>query len=458
MPEFVDINSSVYSYAQQQDISLEELSLRVTNMRKSGALTGEALLKIRKFFRIKNIYHSNAIEGNTLDVGETRQVVEHGLTITGKPLKDQAEAKNLSEALDFLEDLAKNREIPITENDIRQIHFLILKGIDDTNAGKYRTVQVAIGGSRYTPPAPESIPAEMQNFGKWLATKTVSGTDFGDKEVVLIAAVAHTWFVTIHPFIDGNGRVARLLLNLILMRAGFPIAIIAKEDRLRYYDALEESQASDLTAFVSLVTECIDDSLEEYERAVAEQREMEEWAYFWASKLSRQDEVKARNEFEVWRNAMELLKSYFRQATILLDESVNIGQVLFKDFGSLEYEKYLSLRRGKGAKKTWFFRIDFKSEKRTVRYLFFFGSPSYSLKNECDVTIHLAREETEGSLRYDRLESIQMPNVPDIYELGYKPDSEQFVVKGPRNLPRPEKLESVVRRFFEQVIDKHFSS
>src|SRR5712692_5158290 len=102
------------------------------------------------------------MEGNMLDVGETRLVVEQGLTLTGKPLKDQAEAKNLSEAIDFLEELARDTSRAISEADIRQLHFLVLKNIREADAGKYRTVAVEISGSQYKPPAPESIAAEMQ--------------------------------------------------------------------------------------------------------------------------------------------------------------------------------------------------------------------------------------------------------------------------------------------------------
>lgn len=459
MTATVEIEGTPYCYSTSQGAMLDELSARVEEMRQVGALTGDALAKIRKFFRIKNIYHSNAIEGNSLDVGETRQVVEQGLTITGKPLKDQAEAKNLSEALDLLESLASQSDTPITEADIRQLHFLILKGIDDDNAGKYRTVPVEIGGSEFTPPGPERVSAQMHEFGQWLSSATSQKYELGSKLAILAAAAAHTWFVTIHPFIDGNGRVARLLMNLMLMRAGHPIAVITKDDRLRYYDALEDSQSSDLSALIALVSESVGESLEEYEEAAKEQREMQEWAASLASKFTEKGAVKAKNEFEVWRNAMELLKSYFRQVTEMLDGSAAIGNLYFKDFGALEYEKYLNLRTGGRAKKTWFFRIDFRSDGRSARYLFFFGSASYVMKNSCDVTLHIAREEPAGSFNYDRLDHINASNVPDIHELGYKPNVEKFVARGASSRqPKEDKLETLGRRFFDEVVAKHFAN
>jgi Fic family protein len=412
--------------------------------------------KLRKYFRIKNIYHSNAIEGNSLNVGETRLVVEQGLTVTGKPLKDQAEAKNLSAALDFLEELAGSPDRPITEADVRQLHFLVLKGIDDENAGRYRSAQVEIGGSQFKPTAPESVPAEMGLFGEWLQKASVPGQLFSLDEALLAACAAHTWFVTIHPFIDGNGRVARLVMNLMLMRFGFPIAVISREDRLRYYDALEISQTSDLTAFVALVSESVDESLEEYEVAAQEQREAIEWAKSIASKFDQKEKVKASNHYEVWRNAMELLKSLFKQTAEMLTASSDLGDIYFKDFGTLEFEKYLSLKNQGSAKKTWFFRLDFRSGDSAARYLFFFGSPSSTLRRQADVTLHISREFPPGSFYYERLDTLTAPNVPNILEIGYKASDETFVVRGPNNTVRQEKIDSLCRRFVQEVVEKHF--
>ena len=246
--------------------------------------------------------------------------------------------------------------------------------------------------------------------------------------------------------------------QLILMRAGYPIAVITKDDRFRYYDALEISQASDLSAFTSLLSESIAESLEEYEEAVQEQRNMQEWAESLASKFTEKERIKARNDFEVWINAMELLKSYFRQVTQTINDSAQIGHISFRDFGTLEYEKYMSLRSGGQAKRTWFFRIDFRSGDRSARYLFFFGVTSYSMKQDCDVTLHVAREEPASSFNYERLDNIGAPNVPNIHELGYKPDIERFVARGSGGNLKEAKLEKLGRLFFKEVIDKHFAN
>lgn len=456
--KIVEIANTPYCYESSQNTSIQAIAGRVRELRKQGKLTSEVLNTIRQYFRIKNIYHSNAIEGNILDVGETRQVVEMGLTLTGKPLKDQAEAKNLAQAIDFLEQLASNPDSPITAVDIRQIHTLVLQGIDNDNAGKYRSVSVEISGSEYKPPAPESISPQMETLAEWLNKASIPETGLGSPEGLLYATVAHTWFVYIHPFIDGNGRVARLLMNLILMRYGYPIAIITRDDRLRYYDALEISQSSDLTPFISLVVECTHESLEEYEKAVKEQQERAEWAQSLASRFATKELTKARNEYEVWKSAMDLLKSYFRQTAELLDQSTPAGKLYFRDFGVLEFEKYLSLRMEGSAKKTWFFRIDFRSGERVVRYLFFFGYPSYLLRDNAEVTLRVSREDPPGSFHYEALDQLDATNVPNTVEIGYEARSEEFVVRDRQNTKRIGKIETIGRHFFEEVIAMHFQN
>ena len=269
----------------------------------------------------------------------------------------------------------------------------------------------------------------MGEFCKWLSSISSVGNNLGFLDAILYAAVAHTWFVTIHPFIDGNGRVARLIMNLILIRYGYPIAIITKEDRLRYYDALELSQGSDLSPFIDLVTECINESLEEYEEAAKQQLEQKEWATALASRFSQPEIIRIKNEYEVWKSAMELLRSYFRQSSELVDESTPVAGVRFRDFGVLEYEKYLSLRYGESAKKTWFFRVDFVRGDKSARYLFFFGFPSRHMKGKADVTLHLSREEPPKSFRYQKLDHLNAPNIPNVVEIGYRAKDEHFVFK-----------------------------
>ena len=451
----IEVDGTPYLLEGRLDQELDELAGRIKAMRQAGRLTPEVLATIRHYFRLKNIYNSNAIEGNVLSIGETRQVVELGLTLTGIPLKDQAEARNLSHALDYLERLAADRATPITEGDVRQLHALVLREINDAEAGRYRTIDVIISGSAFTPPASHDVSPQMEEFGRWLSGVSVPGDLYATAAGIIRAVAAHAWFVTIHPFVDGNGRVARLLMNLILMRYGYPIAIIAKDDRARYYEALEETQSSDLSAFLALVVESVHESLEQWEAAAAEQRQRDDWTRTIAAKFTAPQRIRAENEYELWSSAMGLLKGYFRQTAALLDrQAQGGGNVYFKDFGAIEFEKYYSLRTGESAKRTWFFRIDFRSGDRAARYLFFFGTKSYALRATCDVTLHISREETP--FFFERLDGLTAPNVPDLFEIGYLPREEQFIGRYRGDVLRRDKIENIGRDFIEDVISRHF--
>lgn len=461
MDNTIDIEGTAYSYDKSQTKNIEILAERVRELRKDGKMTPQILEKIRGFFKIKNIYHSNAIEGNILDIGETKLVVQEGLTISGKPLKDQAEAKNLSEALDFLEMLVKDKSKPITAHDIRQLHYFILKDIDEKHAGTYRNIPVKISGSQYTPPNPENVNVMMSDFDRWLSGLNLSPDDIGNEKAAIYAAAAHTWLVYIHPFVDGNGRVARLLMNLILMRYGYPIAVISREDRYRYYDALEESQSSDLSAFISLLTECVHESLEEYETAVRENREMQEWAQSLAEQLAQKERNKYRNEYEVWKSAMDLLKYSFRQTSELLNQKIPKINIFFKDFGDLEFEKYYSLKSGDSVKRTWFFRLDFVSSEKARRYLFFFGYPGIYMKDkrEIDVTIHLSFESPPNSFFYQRIDEYVLNLKFPLYaEFGYAAGVETYLCRKMRDNKIEEvKANSIVKSFFDSVIENDFA-
>jgi Fic family protein len=201
-------------------------------------------------------YHSNAIEGNTLTLRETKVVLE-GITVGGKSLRQHFEATNHRDAILYVESIVGGDEA-LSEWQIKNIHSLVLKGIDHDEAGRYRQENVVIAGASTTPPDFLHLPEEMQALLEWHAKA-------GAMHPVERAAELHTRFVKIHPFVDGNGRTGRLLLNFELMKAGYPPAIIQKEDRLAYYDALDEACVSgNYSAITQLVANAVQRSLDTY--------------------------------------------------------------------------------------------------------------------------------------------------------------------------------------------------
>lgn len=206
-------------------------------------------------------YNSNAIEGNTLTLNETKIVLE-GITVGGKTLREHLEVINHQEAILFVEEIVKDEE-PLSEWQIKNIHRLVLKGIDDSNAGVYREEQVFISGAKHVPPTAVLVPEKMEDMINWYRNE---GSHLNTIER---GAMLHAIFVGIHPFIDGNGRTARLLLNLQLMKDGYPPVIIKVENRLAYYEALDKAHTTqNYKDFISLVATEVKDSLDLYLEAI----------------------------------------------------------------------------------------------------------------------------------------------------------------------------------------------
>lgn len=215
------------------------------------------LKSIREKLLLEWTYNSNAIEGNTLTLMETKVVLE-GITVGGKTLKEHLETVNHREAIFYVEDIVKNEE-ELTEWQIKNIHKLILKGIDDKYAGSYRDQKVLISGAEHIPPEPFLIKDQMENFINWYDNE---GQNLHPVER---ASMVHIIFVGIHPFIDGNGRTSRLLLNLELMKSGYPPIIIKKENRLKYYNALDKAHTSkDNKDFINIVEEELNNTFDLY--------------------------------------------------------------------------------------------------------------------------------------------------------------------------------------------------
>jgi len=217
--------------------------------------------KLLEYFTVEWTYTSNAIEGNSLDRAETLAVLKDGVTIGGKPLKDHLEAINHKKAIDYINEIFTKVE-PITQKDVKYIHSLVLRDINDKYAGRYRDVDVVIVGAKHTPPLPVKVPGLMDEFSCWL----VERQEKQDLHPVEFAALAHYEFVHIHPFIDGNGRTARLLMNLILMKYGYPIAIIdcEREPRSIYYNAIREADRGNDIPFKLLIAQYVNETADKY--------------------------------------------------------------------------------------------------------------------------------------------------------------------------------------------------
>lgn len=216
----------------------------------------ETLRSLEESINLEWTYNSNGIEGNTLTLRET-QVVLGGITVGGKSIKEHLEAINHEKAILYLNELVKE-DNPITEWNIKGIHQLVLKDIDDENAGRYRRENVTIKGATHTPPDYLKVPELMEKL-------VLNYENWNDFHPIIQATLIHGELVKIHPFVDGNGRTSRLLMNLDLMNHGFNPVIIKKEDRLEYYETLDKAHTnSDYTDFIKLITKLEIEILKKY--------------------------------------------------------------------------------------------------------------------------------------------------------------------------------------------------
>lgn len=277
-----------------------------------------AVKKLKEQFEIEMTYNSNAIEGNSLTLKETYLVINEGLTIKGKPLKDHLEAKNHQEALKYLYDLIEsNKKNTFSENLIRSLNQIVQQNIDKEWAGRYRNSAVIIGGAEHRPPEALEIPRLMQNLISWV------GDNKKKIHPVELAAILHHKLVFIHPFFDGNGRTSRLAMNIILMQAGFPLVIVMKNDRKKYYQTLSLADKEDYAPFINFIARAVERTLDIYLKTLAPSKKNKEkfvsladlakdskFTEKYLNLLARKGKLEAHKEGRNWLSSKDALKRY----------------------------------------------------------------------------------------------------------------------------------------------------
>jgi len=236
---------------------IDELKAKIDSYRP---LSEDIVKQIQEYYKIGLTYSSNALEGNTLDLAETKVVIEDGLTINGKPMKDHLETLGHASAFNELLELAKSNTI--TEENIKNLHKIFYAKIDSDNAGNYRQKPVIVTGADVNFPLPKELNDKMQEFISKLPQLKQ------DLHAVEYAAMVHALFVNIHPFINGNGRVARLIMNLVLLQGGYNITIIPPVVRADYIRALQDSNHNNYKPFINFVSEMVLEAQKEYLRII----------------------------------------------------------------------------------------------------------------------------------------------------------------------------------------------
>jgi Fic family protein len=273
-----------------------------------------ALNRLKNDLFVEWSYNSNAIEGNTLSLNETRIVLEDGMTIKGKSLKEHLEVSNHHDAIFFLEKLIQKPQ-PITERVVLDLHEIVMLKIEKEFAGRYRNGQVRIGDANFVPPNALKIDALIEDWIDYINTNPHKLND------IVLSAILHHRFVWIHPFFDGNGRTIRLLMNLFLMQEGYPPAIILKTDRKKYYSALNQANNGNFEKLVILICQAIERSLDIYLMAypdgdeylpisnIVQEPEIE-YGQEYVSLLARRGKIDAFKDGKDWYTSKKAILEY----------------------------------------------------------------------------------------------------------------------------------------------------
>lgn len=296
---------------------LEEKLKKLNTLRPISAAL---LLKLKERFEIEMTYNSNAIEGNTLTLKETYWVIQQGITVKGKPLKDHLEAKNHQEALEYLYELVRHgASHTVSEHLVKSLHTLVIQDIDRNIAGKYREVDVFITGTEHKPPSALEVPHLIRSLMEWTRKnhKKMNAVEF--------ATMFHHKFVHIHPFQDGNGRVGRLLMNIFLMQHGFPLTIIQKNDRQKYYRVLAVADKNNYKPLALFIAQAVLRSLNIYLDVLTPARQKEnlitlaeatkycQYSQAYLGKLAKEGKLEAIKVKRNWLTTKKAVMEYVRR-------------------------------------------------------------------------------------------------------------------------------------------------
>lgn len=369
----------------------------VRQFNSGGALDPIASKKLQESFRLQHIFHSTGIEGNRLSLHETEAVLFEGLIVGGKPLADQQAVQDLDAAFNYLQELGHSQRA-ITEVDVREMHRLVVRNRPDAQPGQYRMIGVVISGSEHRPPEPIAVPGLVQKTVEWLNTIALKFPMPG-------AAYIHHQIAAIHPFVDGNGRLSRLLMNMVLLRSNYPIVNIRREDRPRYYEALAFADVGLYSSLLELTVDRAAEVLSEMKRVRDETERMRVFAARWGATEGAVIQRREEREYKQWVAQMQLVRLAFENVADLLDEKLQEIRVEFWPYPEPDFAKFVELREKGNAAQCWFFRIRLRNRRTDLEENFMFSFyRDYAIFPKRKV-IPLSPNRQEGEKTYLRITS-----------------------------------------------------
>ena len=318
------------------------------------------------------VYNSNAIEGNTLTLRETKSILESGMIVGVGQRREAIEAVNLGKAIAEVQDLVTNRN---SWSDVARfilVHRTLLTGIMDSAAGAIRSERVMITGAKHQPPRPSELDELLDRFFGQLRIAT-------EIEPVQLATWVHWGIARIHPFKDGNGRMARLWQDLILFGHQLTAAVIRQQDRNEYYTALSSADDGDFNPLTQLVSRSLSNTLQIYINTQRESDELKDWATSIIGESNARLDERRKLEYLRWARQMDQLRDAFeRCATQITSASNGKVEIQVRSFDVVDQSTWETLRSGGNAANTWYFWANFRVGDERIQYCFFFGRHLYS--------------------------------------------------------------------------------
>jgi Fic family protein len=303
------------TYREKFQTTFDRLYAKKQVLQSSRPLPTIALHKIRESLSVEWTYNSNGIEGNTLSLRETQMVLQDGITVKGKSLREHFETHNHDKAIDYLFSII-NDDYKLRSIDILSLHGLVLRSIEEDFAGRIRNGGVRITGANFSPPNANKVSDLLDELIDFVNTNPQQLND------IELATVFHHKLVWIHPFFDGNGRTVRLAMNLLLMRSGFPPAIILKNDRIKYYKALNQANGGNYQKLTLLMCQSLERTLNIYLNALPDndkeyveisnlvQEPNMPYGQEYISLLARQGKIDAHKEGRNWLTTRKAIEEY----------------------------------------------------------------------------------------------------------------------------------------------------
>jgi len=453
LPRPSEIKVDEVTGAMLQD--LDDLAHQVNEIRP---LSGEVLQRVNEELFGERVFNSNAIEGSTLTIRETRLILQNKTHIDVRRKREAHEALNLGEAANKIEQLL---DIDGGWHDVSrflEIHEILMKGVSDRIAGVLRNRDVMITGAKRQPPGSHEVSDLIDRFFEYLGASEQSTSG------LMLATWTHWAIARIHPFEDGNGRVARLWQDLILLRRRLTVAIIRPQERDAYLDALSQADEGEFNPLGQLICQRVMSTFQSYVNAQEETDALQGWASGLVGESSARDAERRKLAYQRWRHAVEQLRDAFERCASLVNRGSDRSlEVQVQNYDIIDQPTWETLSSGGSAQRTWFFKIIFRKQQNIIWYIFYFGRHFYwqssdtSIEDDGPFVAILVSEQHPGEALATRLDEVENSPIAlrEVLVLERQVIRRRWdFVTSEINYDRQIKPIEVAKNFFEDVILK----